>query len=148
MYRNLFYLLIIATLLTAGYFMLRADKRLQAPVHPQEVSIEALPRTFSWRFTTIEGMDDGLPPRTDVALITGGDTYDLGGYPGSCAEISPVDLLPNEVAGVLCWWAGAGDEIGVFAEEGKFIVRRGFREEPTAESEGFRGSFNDLVTLD
>ena len=150
MYRNLFYLAAITVLLAAGYFMLKVDKRIQAPTRPEaSVSDPAnQTRTFAWRFTTKEGTEDGLPPRTDVALITNGNTYDLGGYPGSCAEITSANLLPNEVAGVLCWWAGVGDEIGVFFENETYIVRRGFQGEPTPESEGYRGSFNDLVVLE
>jgi hypothetical protein len=148
MYRNLFYLVAICALLAAGYFMLRADQRIQAPVRTETVPASDAPRTFSWRFTSFEGTEDGLPPRTDVALITNGDTYNLGGYPGSCAELAPAELLPGEVSGVLCWWAGAGDEIGVFTLEDGYVVRRGFQEEPTAETAGSRGNFNDLVTLE
>jgi hypothetical protein len=148
MNRNPIYLGIIIILLIAGYFMLRADKRIQAPAPEVAVTPAPSERTFAWRFTTTEESADGLPPRTDVALITNDETYDFGGFPGSCAEIAPENLLPGEVEGILCWWAGAGDEIGVFLEEGRYIVRRGFQEEPTAETEGYRGSFNDLVVLE
>lgn len=152
MYRNLFYLLAILLLLAAAYLMLRADQRLAAPA-PAETDVlnggqaEPEARTFAWRFATVEAEGD-LPPRTDVALITGGDTYNLGSYPGTCAEIAPETLLPGEVAGVLCWWAGSGDEIGVFRAGDAYVVRRGFQEEPTAESEGYRGGFSDLAAIE
>jgi hypothetical protein len=104
-------------------------------------------RTFSWRFE-LRDQERDLPPSTHVALITGGNIYDLGRYAGSCTEIKKENLLPNEVAGVLCWWAGGGDEIGVFNESGRYIVKQGFQEEGTAEGGGSRSNFEELVTLE
>jgi hypothetical protein len=104
-------------------------------------------RTFSWRFEVREA-EGGLSPSTHVALITGGNIYDLGRYAGSCSEIKKENLLPDEVAGVLCWWAGGGDEIGVFNEGGRYIVKQGVQDEGTSEGGGSRGQFQELVTLE
>lgn len=103
-------------------------------------------RTFSWRLEPREP-DGTLPPSTHVSLITGGDIYDLGRYAGSCAQVPDEELLPGEVAALLCWWAGAGDEIGVFKEGDRYVVKQGIQEEGTAEGDGFRGDFQELVTL-
>jgi len=150
MNKNLLLWLGIIALLAAGYFMLRSQAALpernedQGPAAaPQERPLPAL----SWRFETIETAGDDLAPRTKVALIADGDVYDMGAYAGSCSEVARENLLPGEVAAVLCWWAGAGDEIGVFKEGGSYAVKRGVQEEPTAESEGFRGNFVTLTEL-
>jgi hypothetical protein len=103
-------------------------------------------RTFSWRFE-FRDQEGSLPPSTHVALITGGNLYDLGRYAGSCTEIKKENLLPDEVAAVLCWWAGGGDEIGVFKEGERYIVKQGIQDEGTAEGGGTRGQFQELVTL-
>ena len=103
-------------------------------------------RTFSWRFEFKEA-DGELPPSTHVSLITNGDIYDLGRYAGSCAKVPEENLLENEVSAVLCWWAGAGDELGVFKEGDRYIVKQGIQDEGTAEEGGFRGDFQELVTL-
>jgi hypothetical protein len=114
-------------------------------------STEATPsaqaaRTFDWRFATTES-DDGMPPRTQVDFITNGDVYDAGAYAGSCAEIAAENLLPNEVSGVVCWWAGGGDEIAVFKEGERYVLKHGFQEESTDESDGLRGDFTELAAI-
>ncbi|HEX8591256.1 MAG TPA: hypothetical protein VF696_00695 [Candidatus Paceibacterota bacterium] len=125
------------------------DRKAAAP-EPSEANKPAVTepsRTFAWRFETKEAEGE-LPPRSRVALITGGEVYDVGEYAGSCAEV-PVDrLLPGEVAAVLCWWAGKGDEIAVFKEGERHVVKLGLQEESTAESDGFRGDFREYFTLD
>ena len=116
------------------------------PETPQSPARATQDRTFAWRFVTKEAEGE-LPPRTQVALITNGEVYDLGEYAGSCAELSNDQRLSGEVAGVLCWWAGVGDELGVFLEKGSYVVKHGVQEEPTAESEGSRGNFEQMVVL-
>ncbi|HEY0011111.1 MAG TPA: hypothetical protein VGB97_04385 [Candidatus Paceibacterota bacterium] len=124
-------------------FVLLKERAVEAPEAPA-----AALRTFSWRFETKESAsDDGSPPRTHVTLFTGGAAYDLGNYAGSCAEMTAEQFLPGEEAGVLCWWAGAGDEIGIFKEDKGYVVKLGLQEEGTAESPGFRGDFIELVVL-
>ena len=138
-------LILIALALAAIGFALMKRQAI-APM-PETTPVEEAPRAFSWRFATTES-DDGLPPRTEVALITGGNAYDAGTYAGSCAEIASENLPENEVSGVLCWWAGGGDEIGVFKEGERYVLKHGFQDESTAESEGFRGEFLELAVIE
>lgn len=77
--------------------------------------------TISWKFEDA-GEKDHIP-YTKVILTVNGKTQDAGTYQGSCSEIGAsggVDgkgLLAGELSGVQCWFAGGGDEIGVFANE-------------------------------
>jgi hypothetical protein len=134
------FVFVVAIVVLGAFFLM--EQRAVVPIS----SSQAAPRTFSWRFDTTES-DDGLLPRTHVALITNGDVYNAGMYAGHCSEILSENLLQNEISGVLCWWAGAGDELGVFREGDQYILKRGTQEEPTAESEGFRGDFQQIAVI-
>lgn len=101
---------------------------------------------FNWKFEHVGEGQEGQP-RTRVVLITNSTAYNLGIFDGSCTAIAEQNLLTDELAGVLCWWAGAGDEIGVFQADQWLVVRQGIQEEGTAESEGFRGNFTTLLQL-
>jgi hypothetical protein len=104
----------------------------------------------TWKFEKVsEAKDDGSPQKTKVTVTWDGKSHDAGTYEGSCAEIdgSNGTLQEGEVSGALCWFAGAGDEIGVFAENGGFVLKHGEQQEPSGEGAGFRGNFKALLTL-
>ncbi len=101
--------------------------------------------TFSWKFEDA-GEKDGTP-QTAVTLIRGAESKEVGTYAGSCAEIAAENLQPGQISGVLCWFAGGGDEIGVFEEGGEYVVKVGQQEESTTESNGFRGNFTTVLEL-
>ncbi len=104
----------------------------------------------TWKFETVaEAKDDGTPQMTKVTVTWDGKSHDAGTYQGSCAEIdgSNGTLQDGQVSGALCWFAGAGDEIGVFAENGTFVLKHGEQQEPSGEGAGFRGNFKTLLTL-
>ncbi len=106
--------------------------------------------SVTWKFDTVEeAKDDGTPQKTKVTVTWDGKSYDGGTYEGSCAEIdgSNGTLVEGQVSGALCWFAGAGDEIGVFAENGGFVLKHGEQQEPSGEGAGFRGNFKTLLTL-
>lgn len=104
-------------------------------------------RTYAWAFTPA-GTGSASEDRTKVTLTTGGKTYDAGTYSGSCVVIADAELKDaNELTGVLCYFAGAGDEVGVFEENGKIVIRAGEVMEPTGEGGPFRGNFKTLVEV-
>lgn len=108
--------------------------------------------TFAWSFQELPEGDFGQP-NTEVSLhVTneGMKSYVIGTYPQSCSENQAVvtEPEPNRVSTVTCWWAGGGFELGVFHEDGNYVVRE-------AEiSEGIEGEpappkvFNALITLE
>jgi hypothetical protein len=106
---------------------------------------------LSWSFEEIPAPDETSGPQTKVTLTAegNGQKYDVGTYTGSCSviEASAWQLLENEKTGVICWWAGGGNEIGVFEESGKLVIKTGDTEEASGESEGFRGNFKLLLPL-
>jgi hypothetical protein len=105
------------------------------------------PQDIAWGFDSVP-VEDGQHPITKVTLRVKDKEYDAGSYDGTCARITePTQLLEGEIAGVLCWFAGTGDEVGVFEEDNKFVVKHGEVEEPNEESQGFRGNFAPLFTL-
>lgn len=141
---------IIVIVLIIGFVLMRQKAQAPAPEGEQVATTTSQMNgepTFAWRFSTAES-GDGLAPRTQVDLIANGEVYNAGVYAGTCAEIAEENLLPGERSGVLCWWAGGGDEIGVFVDEDlNYTLLHGFQEEGTAESEGFRGDFKLIAEI-
>ena len=103
--------------------------------------------SYSWTFTDNGYNEETYANSTTVNLTVNGISYDVGTYNGSCTELGAEALDENQATGVLCWWAGAGDEIGIFTENGRLVVKHGEHEEPTAETSGFRGNFRTVVEL-
>lgn len=116
---------------------------------PEEKASTVTIEELSWELTEIGENPKTLAPETRVTLKTATQSYDLGVYSGSCSEIadSSWELVPGELIGVICWWAGAGDEIGVFEENGMLVVKVGMLDEGSAETPGFRGNFQEKIRL-
>lgn len=104
---------------------------------------------------------DLMDPYTELSLKWNGEVIKVGEFIGSCTKLkvngrpddeSPAttdstELLENEISGMLCWWAGGGDEVGVFKENGIYLLKKGAQEEPYATEPGFRGDFEVLQQL-
>lgn len=137
--------------------------------HQQKVDIEAAPGDhreeeqagdvqgegeifISWQFT--DAGERNHIPYTKVMVFVNGMGQDMGEFEGSCTEIGAsggVDgkgLLAGELSAAQCWFAGGGDEIGVFAhEDGGVDIMVGKLEESIEGSSGLRGNFNIKNTL-
>lgn len=92
---------------------------------------------YQWRFVEWSG---GEIPQTQVTLVTSGEAHSIGTYQGSCSVMED-DYLQYEVSKVICWFAGGGNEIGVFEEPGQVVVRVGEVDEGASGIPGFRGNF-------
>ncbi len=105
--------------------------------------------SVAWKFEQVSEDKETGAIKTKVTVTWDGTSHDAGTYEGSCAEIdgSNGTLSDGEVSGALCWYAGAGDEIGVFSENGTFVLKHGEQQEPSGEGEGFRGNFKVLMSL-
>lgn len=110
---------------------------------------EPAPVQYSWNFTEAGVDENSQAPITRVTLIADGVSYDAGLYSGSCFEMerSPLALLPNEIAAVVCWFAGGGNEIGLFEEDGRTVAKVGIVDEGSAEVPPFRGDFTPLFEI-
>ena len=86
-------------------------------------------------------------PVVQVTTTINGTEYDAGTYNGSCIEIDEENLSENEVSGIICWWAGFGDEIGVFTEEGKIVAKHGEIQEGDEGAAPFRGNLTTLFEI-
>ncbi len=107
--------------------------------------------SVAWKIEPL-GVDG--PGKSEVTAIINGKEHLIGTYEGTCAEIGSgasavSDLLTadGEVAGVTCYYAGGGDEIGIFKTDTGLEVRVGEIAEPTAESPSFRGNFTTKLDL-
>ena len=102
----------------------------------------------NWKFQQV-GEGKFGDPQTKVTVTWDGASHDAGTYSGTCAEVdgSNGTLSEGEVSGALCWFAGAGDEIGIFNEKGAFVLKHGEQQEPSGEGAGFRGNFKTLLSL-
>lgn len=107
-------------------------------------------KVFTWNISELGENPDSGAPRTSVTLTSGGKTYPVGEFNGSCAEIDGTSwpLVEGEKTGVICWWAGGGSEAGIFEEDGKTVLKVGILEEGTAETPGFRGGFQTIATIE
>lgn len=103
---------------------------------------------FEWTFES-KGEDANGTPSTAVTLWRGDSIFAAGTYAGSCSVIeeSAWELVEGERTGVICWFAGGGNEIGVFEENGTYVVKVGDLDEGSAEEPGFRGNFRTLFTI-
>jgi hypothetical protein len=100
--------------------------------------------TYQWWFADKSQGD--ATPQTQVTLVSGGKSYVIGTYEGTCAEMSG-DYLQYEKSKVICWFAGGGHEVGVFEEPGQVVVRVGEVDEGASGVPGFRGNFVLAKTL-
>lgn len=104
---------------------------------------------FSWQFAE-EGEDEATgAPMTSVTLIVDGEARALGTFMGSCLVVDGTswELVESELTGAICYFAGGGDELGVFAEGDGYVVKKGIVEEGSAEVPGFRGDFETILSL-
>lgn len=109
------------------------------------------PQKTVYHTVTWDVVDTGLDEATgasqsEVGAIIDGTRYSAGTYNGTCSDTGLI-LDANQIAGILCWFAGGGDEIGVFEEGGRLVIKRGEHGEPTAESPAFRGNFVTILEV-
>lgn len=126
--------LIIIILGGVAYFVFKHDTTAPAATGPM---------AYEWQFTDKSGAEQ---TKTQVTLVAGGKSHVVGTYDGTCAE-QTTDYLPNEKAKVVCWFAGGGNEVGVFEQDGKTTVQVGDVDEGSQETPGFRGNFKVVETL-
>ncbi len=106
-----------------------------------------------WKFTDL-GEDAYGMSKTNVSVTVNGTTHNMGTFNGSCSEvgasggINGKGLLAGELSAVQCWYAGSGDEIGVFAHEnGGFDIMVGELGEQEPGEALFRGNFKIKVAI-
>ena len=143
--KTLFAILAVLVVLAGiAYFSSLPERTPEAPVPPQ-------PEEFSWKFEDAGYNETAYADTTKVTLTYGSGSHDVGTYLGSCAEIGSVGtqtLQEGEISAVQCWFAGSGDEIGVFFYNGTLVVRHGELQEPQGDgSPDFRGNFEEILEL-
>jgi hypothetical protein len=105
-----------------------------------------------WSFESM-GEIQGTP-YTTVTVVIDGTAHEVGKFVGSCSEvgasggIDATGLLAGELSAAQCWFAGSGDEIGVFAhEDGGFEIMVGELSEREEGAGMFRGNFSIKNTI-
>jgi hypothetical protein len=100
----------------------------------------------TWRLTDA-GMGENSDPHVRVEVTVDEKTTYVNTYQGDCHELGKdggIDgsgFLPGEISAVQCWWAGGGDEIGVFTSGTSTVIKHGELDEGTSNSPFFRGNF-------
>ena len=117
---------------------------------PAEQKAEIAPN-IAWKFVPdgFVGNDSALAPLSVLSVSLNNEpSFEVGRLTGTCAELTPDQLPTDEISGVLCWWAGGGDEVGVFKEsDGRYVLKQGSQSEGDAESAGFRGDFSIIKSF-
>lgn len=89
-------------------------------------------------------------PRTKVQIQYESQVYDVGTYLGSCTTEQSEELsnLKNEIAGLSCWWAGAGDELRIVDKGNRYIILHKEIEEGTAEGNGYETEYTEVKVFE
>lgn len=107
--------------------------------------------SLSWEFAPAGGDSATGAPLTKVMLVVNGESRDLGTATGSCSIVdgsgTTWSLMEGEITGTICYFAGAGEEYGVFYDAGAYVVKKGSVEEGSAEVAGSRGGYEALFTI-
>jgi hypothetical protein len=141
---------VVIVLIAAGFYLFTAG-RASAPTQPvastTPESDKLAARNITWKIIETEDDAQGTP-HAEVSVTVDGKTTVVGTFAGVCKDIAAsggIDgkgLVAGELSAVQCYWAGSGDEIGVFAhEDGGYDIMVGELGEPTAEDPAFRGNF-------
>ena len=83
-----------------------------------------------WFIEDIGGTDTA-EPITRVSLLNHdkSKTYFSSAYSGICSVVDKSNLEVNQISGVACWWAGGGNKVGIFNENGTFVIKEGIMDE-------------------
>lgn len=87
----------------------------------------AVVEQLQWKITDKTEALGTTTPQNEVALVVAGVPVPIGTYAGSCNLIDGdiAKLLAGEVSGVICTLHGDGQEIGIFSEGGKLVLKQG-----------------------
>jgi hypothetical protein len=87
----------------------------------------AVVEQLQWTITDKTASSGTTTPQNEVALVVAGVPVPIGTYAGSCNLIDgdSTKLLGGEVSGVICTLHGDGEEIGIFSEAGKLVLKQG-----------------------
>ena len=102
---------------------------------------------IAWNFEH-KGTDEATGvPSTMVSVTIKQNTYPLGVYQGSCSLQDAATFEQNKLSGILCWFAGAGDEFGVYRENNRLVIKH--REVGEGDPEGGQVSteFKTILTI-
>jgi hypothetical protein len=145
------WILVVLVILGGGYYLYSRSAGSMGSAQENVAEGNADERrimqpTIVWTFE--DGGEKDNIPYTKVFVTVNGTLHSVGDFQGSCSQITEtggVDgkgLLAGELSAVQCWFAGGGDEIGIFAvETGGLELMVGALSEPIEDSEAFRGDF-------
>ena len=101
---------------------------------------------FEWTITDMGQTDLGIP-KTELTLNVTGDMkkdFLVGTYDLTCAQQT---IKGNEISAIACWFAGGGVDIGVFKENGLYVVKQRDVDEGTAEDGGTIGEWKTILEI-
>lgn len=151
-------ILIIGVLVGVGYFLVQNKAQAPAASTGGEVmndsgakAVQAL-HSFEWSFRIVGGNPKTGADLSEVTLTHDGVAKVVGTYEGHCSVLgsegaSAQPLVEGEVTAMLCYWAHKGDEVGVFLENGQYVVKHGTMKDGVGEVPGSRGGYEVLFTI-
>ena len=124
----------------AGLYFVTTNQSAEAPQEGYEYVDTPRYQTSDFSWVVEDLPSDGYIPRHSVTLSIGGKTYPAGESVG-CNTSTQAELFPGQVARLVCWFAGGGDEFVVNQEEGVYMLARRWIQESggpevNAETEG------------
>ncbi len=141
----------IAVLVIAAVLILTLKK---TPVQPVQTAVAPAPMLsapsstlvlasdIAWSYKAGKAGNGMILPQTAVTLTVKGRSYGVGSYDGTCSPVAT--LVPGELSGIQCYYAGGGTELGVFSDNGKVVLKKGDIDEGSDETAPFRGNFQTI----
>lgn len=143
-------LMVVCTILIGVIFFVSYQYHffIKPPEQKAEVLKVETPPTFALTFLEEAVGSGGVKyPHTKVELVYGSKKYDVGTYVGSCSSVQKKELLPGEISGVFCWYAGSGDELRLISTDGVYRVLHRELEEGSAEYDGYRTEYEKVLEI-
>lgn len=131
-------------LVFAGLSLALCACNAQAPVSDTngDTPVAAKRAGMEWQFEQT-GEDASGMPETTLRLVV--PSMNVGLFTTTCSGIASTDVqdMEDSVADVQCWWAGGGDQYGVFIGDGEKATIR----HRTVDEEAGYGEWEDVKTL-
>lgn len=146
-------IIVVGLAIWAGSYYFSKQSNEKVPDNSPAYLAPSTDEKYGWGFTDGGTDKDGIS-HTKVSLNIDGKVYTVGTYQGSCNEVKAGEkgvtgesADANENSRVQCWFAGGGNEIGIFSEDKNTVVKEGELGEEDAETPPFRGNFKTLFSI-
>ena len=122
--------LILAVVLVGGFVLLNSHIYNEKQANAPNEETAATP-TFSWAFEPSARYEETMPWH-NLSLVVNSEPYSVGEYQGCTGEGSTGEGIVTKTT---CWFAGGGNEVAVFLEGDRYLIKERWIQEAGAQGE-------------